>query len=409
MSYLDLDYSDNKNHSNFITRNSNNLGIYIHFPFCIQKCYYCDFYSLSLKEENLNLIDIEKMFVKRIKEEFEFRYEHFKNFKIVNTIYFGGGTSSLLSAESLKEMLDFIKSYFELSDYCEITLEGNPEHLYSLEYLQSIKEIGINRVNIGFQTNNKKFLDLMNRFYDPSHYEEVILNVSKIFHNFGVDLIYGYPEQTIEDFYKDLDYVLSFPVKHLSIYSLTREKGTMYDKLIKQKLLPPPEEKLQEQIFSNLNDILKQYSFYPYEVSNYSKIQYECRHNLRYWLYEAYMGLGPSSHGFNGYYRYNNYKNWEKWLKYYNQNYTIHDSLKEIAITMFRLQIPINLQWIMEITPDYEIFYKFFENMKQRKYGDIIQHENTHYFIWYFNGISILDHLILEFFDFIEESNLIKY
>lgn len=394
------------NNRNFITRDSLKLGIYIHFPFCIKKCYYCDFYSLSLQEENGNLEELEKLFVQRIQDEFHFRYEYFQNFKIVNTIYFGGGTSSLLSAQSLKKILDTIRSYFQISDDCEITLEGNPEHLYSMEYLKSLKDIGINRINIGYQTRNQKFLDLMNRFYDPEHYEEVLLNVSKIFYNFGVDLIYGYPEQTLEDFYQDLEYVLSFPIKHLSLYSLTQETGTVYDKYIKQKILPPPNTTLQEQIFMEIPHILKERTFFPYEVSNYSKIHHECRHNLRYWLYEAYMGLGPSSHGFNGYYRYNNYKNWEKWLRNFHQNYTVHEPLKEIAITMFRLLIPIHFHWIKEITPQYEIFYEFFEKMKQRQYGNIQEYDNHKYFLWYYDGINLLDSLILEFFEMIEQSKI---
>jgi oxygen-independent coproporphyrinogen-3 oxidase len=381
-----------------IQRIPNLLGIYIHFPFCVQKCHYCDFYSLSIKEFQEDIKQIEKIFVERITEEFLLRYAYFKHFEVVNTIYFGGGTASFLSPESIVQIFNLFKEFFRFSDDCEITLEGNPEHLYNKTYLESLKEIGINRINVGYQTKNYQYLEQMNRYYNIFHYEEVLHNISSIFDNWGVDLIYGFPNQTFDEFKKDLEYVLTFPLKHLSIYSLTVEWGTMYEKLIKQNVLKEPNQMLQEEIFINIPSIINNASIQQYEVSNFSKKHYECRHNLRYWLYEPYMGLGPSAHGFNGKYRYNNYRNWYKWLKNFQQNYSEHDPRKEVAITMFRLCIPINLQWIKEITEEYDLFFDFFEEMNQKKYGRFLYEKDNTYFQWYPDGINILDNLIINFF-----------
>lgn len=382
-----------------IERNENKLGIYIHFPFCVQKCHYCDFYSLSIQEFNSNIEEIENIFVERIIEEFLLRYQYFKQFKEVNTIYFGGGTSSFLSAKTFNKLIKYFKDFFILTEDCEITLEGNPEHLYNKEYLLSIKEAGINRINVGFQTKNYQFLENMNRYYHPEHYEKVLQNISEIFDNWGVDLIYGFPQQSLNDFLNDLNFVLSYSLKHFSLYSLTVENGTRYQKLIEEKLLDEPNSFLQEEIFINLPYILQENHFNQYEVSNYAIQNYECRHNLRYWLYEPYLGLGPSSHGFNGILRYNNYRNWLKWLKHFHENYIYHDPLKEIAITMFRLTIPINLQWIKEITSYYQIFYDFFEEMMKKEYGTIFSKPNNSiYFQWNLKGICLLDNLIIDFY-----------
>ncbi|GIX40352.1 MAG: coproporphyrinogen III oxidase [Leptospiraceae bacterium] len=391
-----------------IKRKPNYLGIYIHFPFCLQKCHYCDFYSLGLNEHNLDIKEIEKIFIERILEEFLLRYPYFKEFNKINTIYFGGGTASFLSAQSIKKLLQYFKDFFLFTEDCEITLEGNPEHLYDKDYLLNLKEIGINRINVGYQTKQFNFLQKMNRYYNPDHYEKVLYNISSIFDNWGVDLIYGFPDQTLEDFKKDLDFILSFPLKHLSLYSLTVEHGTMYEKLIHQNFLKEPNQNLQEEIFLNLPSLLKNYAFIQYEISNFAKKNYECRHNLRYWLYEPYLGLGPSSHGFNGKYRYNNYRNWLKWLKNFHENYTIHEPLKEIAITMFRLCIPINLKWIENITKHHQIFLDFFMEMANKEFGTLTSLENQIFFQWNLEGISLLDNKILEFFEKIDQLTYIS-
>lgn len=379
----------------FVKRESTKLGIYIHFPFCIQKCYYCDFYSLPI---NQNANDVLDLFVKRIQEELKFRYKEFQNFSEVNTIYFGGGTASFLSAKHLKKILSEIQNYFKLCKNCEITLEGNPEHLYSTEYLLSLKEVHINRISLGFQTSQFKFLETMNRYYQRKHYEKVLSNISQTFENWNIDLIYGFPDQKLQDFWDDLRYCLSFQPKHISCYSLTLERNTLYFKKAKEKSLKEPNYKLQEIIFQKLPNYLKKFGFYPYEVSNYSQKKFYCRHNLRYWLYEPYLGLGPSAHSFNGMYRFQNPKNWQKWIQNFSNHSTKSDPLKEIPITLFRLKIPINHQWIREtLKESSEFVFEFFLKMEKKGFGKNIQKNN--YFIWNQKGISMLDTLILEFYN----------
>lgn len=392
----------------FVERQSNLLGIYIHFPFCIQKCYYCDFYSVGVNEIPQSIQEIEDIFVRRILQELDYRYPYFSEFKNVNTVYFGGGTSSFLSARSLNTILEGIQKYFSFTDTVEITLEGNPEHLYNTEYLKELKSTGINRINAGIQTGNFHFLESMNRFYRKEHYERVLDSIASHFENWGVDLIYGYPSQTFEEFLKDISWVLNYPVKHLSLYSLTVEKGTQFEKLIKTNKAKPPNVKLQEQIFISLPHILEGYGFFPYEVSNYSRKGYECRHNLRYWLYEPYMGLGPSAHGFNGYFRYNNFRNWQKWLQSFYENYTIHEPEKEVAITMLRLLIPISWKWIQDITKEAMHLFSFFERLKERNLGKILHINSQNYFLWHYSGIQILDSILLELFAYLDERKSIQ-
>lgn len=377
-------------------RDNSQLGIYIHFPFCLQKCYYCDFYSLPVQQSNSSYdLDI---FVKRIYEELKFRYKDFDTFSEVNTIYFGGGTASFLSHVQLKSIIKEIQNYFAFSKNCEITLEGNPEHLYNTDYLLSLKGIGINRISLGFQTSQFEFLREMNRYYQREHYEIVLSNLSQVFENWNVDLIYGFPGQKLEDFWKDLTYCLSFKPKHISCYSLTLEKNTIYYKQVKEKILKEPNYELQEIIFYQLPKFLKKFDFYPYEISNYSLKNFYCRHNLRYWLYEPYLGLGPSAHSFNGIYRFQSPKNWEKWTQSFS-NYSIKaDPLKEIAITLFRLKIPILYKWIKEILKENsQLVFDFFLKMENKGYGKNIRKKEA-YFLWNSKGISILDSLILEFY-----------
>lgn len=385
----------------FIERDPSKLGIYIHFPFCMQKCDYCDFYSLSIEQKSQN--EILEIFTNRVKEEFKFYYKFFKNFSCINTIYFGGGTSSFLKKKHINEILKIIKDYFQIEKNCEITLEGNPEHLYNSEYLLDLKEIGINRISLGFQTKNFEFLKFINRYYIQEHYEKVLSSVSSNYENWNVDLIYGYPNQTFKDFIEDLEYCLSFSPKHISCYSLTLEKNTMYYQKVKNKILKQPNYALQEKIFEFIPEYLKKFNIYPYEVSNYSLRNYECRHNLRYWLYEPYWGLGPSAHSFNGMYRFQNPRNWEKWLKTFPNQPILHDPLKEIPLTMFRLRFPILIHWIKSIAENHlDLFINFFIKQEKKGLGKYYQSNEKSYFLWNEKGISILDSLILEFYEEID-------
>ncbi|MCS7204359.1 MAG: radical SAM family heme chaperone HemW [Leptospiraceae bacterium] len=391
-----------------IERQPDLLGVYIHFPFCIQKCHYCDFYSLSIREVNCSIDEIEKLFVKRIIEELKFRLSYFEHYKQVNTIYFGGGTSSFLSPNSIEMILNEISKYYSFVSSCEITVEGNPEHFHQKEYLQSLKKISITRINVGIQTKNQSFLKEMNRYFDYKHYEVVLERVANQFDNWGIDLIYGYPNQNFEEFIEDLNWVLSYPVKHLSLYALTLEKGTPYENLVRQKKLLPPNELLQEEIFLKLPELLKSRKFYPYEISNYSLKGYECRHNLRYWLYEPYLGLGPSAHGFNGTYRYNNFRNWDRWLTSFSEQYIKHEPEKEIAITIFRLLIPISMKWIAQITNKFDLFYQFFQQLELQRKGYFLKNGEELYFQWNYQETIMLNDILIEFFDLIEKEATTK-
>ena len=222
-----------------------NLSVYIHFPWCLQKCHYCDFYSIGINQENsknkLQGITKEEsqQYTTLIKKELQERLRDgsaFHNLSQIVSIYLGGGSPSLLSANDIQYILDALRKEYTLTPDCEITLEANPENINS-DYLQSISQAGITRINVGIQTFQGDVLSSMNRFYDPDSYSMVLqkLEASPLSKNFGLDLIYGFPGQTQKDFYNDLDYILKVHPAHLSLYSLTVEPNTVYGQVVHQQ------------------------------------------------------------------------------------------------------------------------------------------------------------------------------
>lgn len=296
------------------------LGVYIHFPFCIQKCRYCDFYSIGLREASDGAGPVrpdESMlaaFEGRVIEELESRRPAFAQFSAIQSIYFGGGTASLMPPAMIARLIDAIARRFTLIAKCEITVEGNPEN-FSSTYLRELSAIGVTRVNAGLQTTDRRFLEMMGRYYDDESYDAILDRLSDSpVANIGVDLIYGFPGQRRDDFQADLEHCLHSRINHLSVYSLTVEAGTAYGALRARGKMAPPDEELQNQIFSELPDQLEGAGFVQYEVSNFAFPGGLCRHNLRYWYSEAYLGLGPGAHGFDLHTRYANPRSLQQWL-----------------------------------------------------------------------------------------------
>jgi oxygen-independent coproporphyrinogen-3 oxidase len=328
-----------------LERRPDSLGIYIHFPYCLQKCHYCDFYS--------NPVDGEPpiaAFLRGIEEEWQARYPDFQHLSTVDSIFFGGGTSSLIPADALKQMLDLFQTQFSISEDCEITLEGNPENLTS-SYLSELEQIGITRINAGIQTFSARHLLAMNRFFDPARYADILDTIRRSgIRSRGIDLIYGFPDQTMEEFLSDLQLAATSGLEHMSIYALTVEAGTAYAAHIRNGSMTPPDEALQERIFEILPQVMSNYGYTIYEISNYAKPGFECRHNLRYWLYEPYMGLGPGAHGFTGRYRYGNVRNVDRWLAQpASAPKTEHRVDIDLPLNLFRLTVPFRLSWMKQI------------------------------------------------------------
>jgi oxygen-independent coproporphyrinogen-3 oxidase len=267
-------------------------GIYIHVPFCKTKCHYCDFFSLATRRYR-------DEFFAAILKEIGFRRTYLSETPI-DTVYFGGGTPSLLKIEHLRATLDEIMRQFSVSADAEITLEANPDDL-SPEYLTALREAGFNRLSIGIQSFRSRDLISLNRVHDA---EQAIRSVvearSAGFENLSIDLIYGIPGLDLAGWESNLDIFLSLGIPHLSAYWLTIEQGTALAKFITKGKYPSPEEAEGAAHFNFLMEWAERHGYEHYEVSNYARPGHYSRHNTAYWQGVPYLGLGPSAHSYNG-------------------------------------------------------------------------------------------------------------
>jgi oxygen-independent coproporphyrinogen III oxidase len=267
-------------------------GIYIHIPFCRQKCYYCDFY----KTVNVTQTD---NFLVTIKKEAELRKDYISNEK-VRTIYFGGGTPSVLTGDQLLFVMKFLNDCFSVMPDAEITFEANPDDL-TKEYLQLLKHVGINRLSIGVQSFQNEHLKKMNRRHNTEQAIHSIENAASAgFSNLSADLIYGLPGLTTEEWKSSLQQMFRLPVVHLSAYHLTYHQGTPFFTWLKKGTLKELSENESIEQFDLLMDEAEKAGFEQYEISNFARNGLYSKHNSAYWTGEKYLGLGPSAHSFNG-------------------------------------------------------------------------------------------------------------
>ncbi len=323
-------------------------GIYIHYPYCVHKCAYCDFYSAGIGLENSG--KDRELFSAYITET-DFRIRQFPELQnlIYDTVFFGGGTPSKADPLEIYKFLYFLKNRFQISENAEITVECNPEDL-STELLKNYFEIGITRINAGVQSFSPIHLQTLDRHFRGEKYDQILeaLKNSR-FTKKGIDLMYGIPGQTLEDFFSDIRKAAENGLTHISAYSLTAEKGTEYYRKIRSGKSLSPNEELQSEILFLLPDLLSEFKYRQYEVSNYSIAGFESFHNLKYWLVEEYLGICPGAHGFIGLRRYSNDRSTDVYLKKnWNSNFEISDSLTELALCIFRIFIPIELNGFLE-------------------------------------------------------------
>ncbi|UOG61715.1 radical SAM family heme chaperone HemW [Leptospira noguchii] len=327
-------------------------GVYIHYPYCIQKCEYCDFYSVG---NGKNQIPDETGLFQRYKEEIITRISDNPFFSDLefDTIFFGGGTPSRAEVSKISDLIIFLRNNINFSEYSEITIECNPEDI-TPDFLKSIEQAGINRISVGIQSFDPEKLQFLGRYYDPDRYEKVLETVKNSgISNFSADLIYGIPGQSIQEILRDIQKVLSVGGKHISLYALTVEKGTEYSRKVMDKISLGPEEEIQEKILKLLPDLLSPYELFQYEVSNFSKPGFFSRHNLKYWTMEYYLGIGPGAHGFLPSGRYSNPKNVDTYKrKYFSKEYTKPDFYEELVLSLFRLFQPISMKSFYELIPD---------------------------------------------------------
>ena len=286
-------------------------GIYIHIPFCKQACFYCDFhFSTSLKKK-------EDMIVALIKE-IALRKEELGD-TTIETIYFGGGTPSVLSAAEIKELIAAVYLNFEVVKNPEITLEANPDDL-SEEKIIALSKSPINRLSIGVQSFFEKDLKLMNRAHNAAEAKKSLVLATRYFENISLDLIYGIPGCTNEEWLANIKIALSFGIPHISSYALVVEPHTALKTMIeKGKIKNVDDAKTQEQ-FQILIKELAIGGFIQYEVSSFGKEGFFSKNNSSYWLGVAYLGIGPSAHSFDGKQRSWNIKNNTKYIKSIQEN-----------------------------------------------------------------------------------------
>ncbi|MDB4010890.1 radical SAM family heme chaperone HemW [Polaribacter sp.] len=281
-------------------------GIYIHIPFCKQACFYCDFhFSTSLKKKDALISCLVK--------EIELRKEALNN-QIVETIYFGGGTPSMLSTKEISLLIAAVYKHHTVVASPEITLEANPDDL-SEEKIIELSHTPINRLSIGVQSFFEKDLKLMNRAHSSSEAHTSLEIATRYFENISIDLIYGIPGLTHEEWQQNIQTALGFNVSHISSYALTVEPKTALEKLIKKGKIEKVDDVLAQEQFFILRDLLEKANFVHYELSNFGKENYFSKNNTAYWLGKSYLGIGPSAHSFDGKQRSWNVRNNTQYIK----------------------------------------------------------------------------------------------
>ncbi len=281
------------------------MGIYLHIPFCKQACHYCDFHFST----NVSLVN---EMVEAIHTELILRKDYLKGEK-VETIYFGGGTPSLLNEVQLKYLLDTIHHEYSLSENPEITLEANPDDL-SQEKLQAFLKAGVNRLSIGIQSFDEADLRYMNRAHNAGQALNAVKDAQAAgFDNITIDLIYGSPPLTDEQWKKNLEIAFDLGIDHISSYALTVEPKTALATMIRQKKTPDVDDVKSSRHFEMLMDMTAANGFEHYEISNFARNKKYSRHNTSYWQRKAYLGVGPSAHSYDGKSR--------QWNVYNNQVY----------------------------------------------------------------------------------------
>jgi oxygen-independent coproporphyrinogen-3 oxidase len=286
-------------------------GIYIHIPFCKQACHYCDFhFSTSMKKAAEMVLAIAK--------EIEMRAGEFDS-AIVETIYFGGGTPSVLTSEEINFLIAEVYKNYSVSENPEITLEANPDDLSS-ERIIELSKSKINRLSIGIQSFFEEDLQLMNRAHNSAEAKKCLKEATQYFDNISLDLIYGIPGMSNEKWKQNIETALSFGIPHISSYALTVEPKTALNKLIQTGKIAAPKDEVAQEHFAILVETLEANDFIHYELSNFGKTNYFSKNNSAYWLGKKYLGIGPSAHSYNGVSRSWNVSNNSIYLKSIQEN-----------------------------------------------------------------------------------------
>lgn len=347
------------------------LGLYIHVPFCAQKCYYCDFnsYKINSNQKKEYLINIER--------EMKFYKDEFKD-KCFDTVFFGGGTPSILTVDELQELVNNINENFNIKKDAEITIECNPGTI-NREKLEAMKKMGINRLSIGLQATQNYHLKSIGRIHTYEEFEKNYYDALDIgFKNINIDLMYALPNQKTQEWKDTLDKIIKLNPSHISAYSLILEEGTKLYDMYQNKEFELLDEDTDINMYNYTIDTLKRHGYNQYEISNYSKEDLECKHNIIYWKCDNYLGLGPGASGFIGDTRYSNIEDICEYNKCIMQNIrpvseeielTKKDKIEEFIFMGLRMNEGINIDVFKERfdTDFYDIYQEVMDKLIKRE------------------------------------------
>ncbi len=282
-------------------------ALYIHIPFCDHKCIYCDFYSI-ITEDNI------QPFLNSIKKEIEYYSNFYSHDRIYTSIFFGGGTPSLMEPKYLNEIVNTLRNNFKISNDVEITMETNPGTVNKSK-LKEFLQIGINRISIGVQSFFDDDLKFLTRIHDKQTAIDTVKNAHETgFENISLDLIFNLPGQTKDKWKHNLETALSLPINHISAYSLILERGTILNKMVLDGKVKIQDEDYDAELYELTIDYMLSKNFIQYEVSNFCKHGFECRHNNAYWRYKDYLSFGTSAHSFMNGKRWWNFSSLKKYI-----------------------------------------------------------------------------------------------
>lgn len=331
-------------------------GIYIHIPFCKQACHYCDFHFSTSMGKKEAMVDA-------LCSEMELRKMEFEG-EVVETIYFGGGTPSVLEPQEIQRLIATVYAHYQVSESPEITLEANPDDL-SEEKLNQLANSPINRLSIGIQSFFEEDLQLMNRSHTADQAEKVLGMAAQKFDNISIDLIYGMPNMTQDRWRHNIKKALSFNIGHISSYALTVEPKTALATFVKKGLVKPADDEVAQAHFNELYETLIKEGYVCYEISNFGRPGYFSKNNSAYWQQKKYIGIGPSAHSFDGRRRGWNINNNPKYIKAIDkgelpieiEELTDNDKYNEYIMTGLRTIWGVSLNRIAaDFGPRYETY-----------------------------------------------------
>ncbi|HEY9153341.1 MAG TPA: radical SAM family heme chaperone HemW [Anaerolineales bacterium] len=301
-----------------------NYSLYFHIPFCVHRCAYCDFNTYAGQEDSISA------YAAALCKEIEFIGRRFPEGNKVHTIFFGGGTPSLLSPDQFESILHSVRRHFSLTENAEMTIEANPGTV-SREQLEKLHTLGISRISFGVQSANSEELRMLERAHD---FFDVINSVNWArqtgFDNLNLDLIYGLPEQTLQTWQISVRRILDLHPDHISAYALTLEHGTPFGRWLSRGLLPLPDPDLAADMYEWASEEFESAGYVQYEISNWAKPKRECVHNLQYWRGLPYLGFGAGAHGYAHGYRYSNVLRIKTYIERMND---IRDSMLDFPLS----------------------------------------------------------------------------